>query len=128
MLRQDRMMKPKTRAITQVLLKRRRAAHSSLSKGVEYLIINHTIEYAELCHRAGNPCHPQSAGKYLTELAAWCQEKGWPPLNALAVQQVRDKSKRTPGAQYDEAPGCDLRRWKDQLLSCIAFEGYPEEV
>ncbi len=60
-----------------------------------------------------------SIGEPLDEIANWCYEHGFKPLNALAVENKR----RRPSPGYEEAPGCG--EWYDDIRKCVAFHGYP---
>ena len=82
------------------------------------------IPYGDLCESAGMAHLKNTAGKFLREIAEWCREKGWPPLNALAVNHAT----RMPGRGYDDAPGCSLDRWREQVAACIQFLDYPDTV
>ena len=82
------------------------------------------ITYSDLCERAGLAHLKATVGKYLREIAEWCQANGWPPLNALAVNHDTGR----PGHGYDNAPGCSLERWEDEATACIRFAGYPHVV
>jgi hypothetical protein len=81
------------------------------------------IAYADLCEFADLPrsyAHP--SGNFLVEIAEWCNERGWPPLNALAV----NGETRYPGEGYSEAPGCD--DWDRDVRRVIAFIDYPAQI
>jgi hypothetical protein len=80
-----------------------------------------TISYGVLCDHAGVPWLVQSLKPFLCEIAAWCAEKDWPPLNALPVRS----DTHMPGDGYDDAAGCSLITWADEVRRCIAFRGYP---
>src|SRR5260221_13743460 len=82
------------------------------------------IPYGTLCDRAGLPHLTRAVGSFLQEVAEWCRDKGWPPINSLAVNQ----DSRMPGEGYDLAPGCSLLHWPDQVKRCIAFAGYPDTI
>ena len=82
------------------------------------------ITYGVLCDRAGYPQVTQSVGRYLQEVAEYCNQRGWPPLNSLAVNQET----RIPGDNYDVAPRCSLLNWESEAKRCIQFEGYPVSV
>jgi hypothetical protein len=82
------------------------------------------IYYGTLCDRAGMPFLTHGVGQFLGEIAEWCDENGWPPLNALAV----NRETGMPGEGYDEASGCALLKWPEQVRKCIAFDGYPETL
>jgi hypothetical protein len=82
-----------------------------------------TIRYGTLCERAGVPWLTRSVGRPLQEIAEWCVDSGWPPINSLAVNDTG-----MPGGGYDGAPECDLLHWPDQAWDCIVFEDYPTTV
>lgn len=82
------------------------------------------VTYGDLCDRAGVPGVTRGVGRFLQEVAEWCHENGWPPLNSLAV----NADLRHPGDSYDLAPGCSLLTWPDEVAACIGFRGYPETV
>lgn len=82
------------------------------------------IPYGTLCERANVPDLTHAVGQYLAEVAEWCKDNGWPPLNSLAV----NRNARMPGHGYDGAAGCSVRDWPAQAEACIAFGGYPEHV
>jgi len=85
------------------------------------MVAESTISYGILCERAGVPFLTHSAGIFLGEIAEWCDEKGWPPLNSLAVNRATGM----PGGGFDGAAGCDLLLWPEQVRQCIVFDGYP---
>lgn len=82
------------------------------------------MAYGDLCERTGLSHLKPSVGKFLSEVAQWCLDNGWPPLNALAVNH----DTRRPGHGYDGAPGCSLARWEDEATACIKFGAYPALV
>lgn len=82
------------------------------------------IPYGDLCERAGYAELTQSVGRYLREIAEWCTDNGWPPLNALAVNGAT----RMPGDNYDLAPGCNILNWPDEAQQCVSFRTYPQRV
>ncbi len=82
------------------------------------------IAYGDLCDLAGLPDVDNSIGTFLREIAHWCYQNGWPPLNALAVNHQTQK----PGRGYDRAPGCSLANWRAEAAACINFSGYPDNV
>ena len=116
-------MKPEAGALAQALLNHQRTV--CRSPGREPTAIDGcVITYGDLCDRAGLPHLKPTVGKYLREVAHWCHDKGWPPLNALAVNHET----RRPGHGYDGAPGCSLERWQDEVAACINFAGYPDSI
>jgi len=82
------------------------------------------IPYGALCERAGLSYLSRNVGSFLREVAAWCHDNGWPPINSLAVNYAA----RMPGKGYGEAPGCSLQRWPQEVGACIQFLGYPDRV
>jgi hypothetical protein len=113
-------MSPIARALTRVLLEH----HGEVCVGHPFrppIIDRCVITYGDLCRRAGYPGIERGVGRYLQEVAAWCAERGWPPLNSLAVNQ----DTRIPGDNYDVAPGCSLLGWPGEVEHCITFGGYP---
>lgn len=46
-----------------------------------------TISYGDLARAASYPRHTRRLGPYLLEIAEWCERRGRPPLNALAVPE-----------------------------------------
>jgi len=80
-----------------------------------------SIRYRTLCERAGLQSLTRLAGNFLYEIAIWCDEKGWPPINALVVNQSG-----LPGEGYDTAPGGGYARWPEQVRRAITFKGYPD--
>ena len=66
----------------------------------------------------------QSAGGPLEEIAAYCKEKEWPPINALAV----NLDSRYPGDGYFSAPGCSpaLEGWVQDVGRVLACTEYPK--
>jgi hypothetical protein len=82
------------------------------------------IFYGNLCERAGLPFLTHGVGRFLGEIAEWCEENGWPPLNALAVNRATGM----PGEGYDGAAGSDLLHWPQQVRACMVFAGYPDTI
>lgn len=114
-------MTPEARALAQALLDRRQTFRRSRSdQGIP--IESCLISYGDLCKNAGLPHLTPTVGKFLREIAGWCHDNGWPPLNSLAVNHQT----RIPGLGYDAAPGCHLKSWRDEVEACIDFDGYPK--
>jgi hypothetical protein len=103
-------------ALAQVLLDHHRTACSP-GKDINSCL----IFYGSLCDRAHVPHLVRSVGHFLCEVAEWCEENGWPPINALAV----NRGSRMPGEGYDGAPGCSLTQWPDEARATVDFESYP---
>lgn len=82
------------------------------------------IVYGDLCEQAGLSHLKPHVGKLLREVAQWCHDKSWPPLNALAVNH----DTRRPGRGYDGAPGCSREHWQDEVMASIGFNGYPDFI
>jgi len=82
------------------------------------------IFYGDLCERAGVPFLTHGVGRFLGEIAEWCEENGWPRLNSLAVNRATGM----PGVGYDGAPGSDLLHWPEQVWQCMVFADYPETI
>lgn len=82
------------------------------------------ISYLTLCRQAGVPEMTQSAGGPLEQVAAYCDQNGWPPINALAV----NRNSRYPGEGYFSAPGCShtLEGWVEDVKAVLAFNQYPK--
>jgi len=115
-------MTDEAQALAQVLLNH----HRSLPEHPANLPENldpFTLRYGILCERAAVSHITRRVGSFLQEVAEWCDDNGWPPINSLAVNETR-----MPGEGYDGAPGCDLVHWPAQAWDCIVFEGYPTTV
>jgi hypothetical protein len=116
-------MTPEAERLAQALLDHHRQVCRSKreeTRGVDSCL----IAYGDLCERAGLPEIKSTAGKFLREVAEWCHQNRWPPLNSLAVNHET----RRPGRGYDRAPGCSLERWREDVARCVQFTGYPEVV
>jgi hypothetical protein len=114
---------PEAKALARTLLSHHRQVCRS-NAGSPPSIDRCLVTYGALCERAGVPHLTHTVGHFLEEVARWCEERGWPPINSLAV----NRETRMPGEGYDQAPGCSLLGWPAQLEKCIAFDGYPESV
>jgi hypothetical protein len=88
------------------------------------LIEEATIGYTRLLAQIGAPeSLARCIGPYLEEVAAWCQTKNLPPINALAINE----SFGTPGAGYYTAPGSH-GDWESEVRETIACKGYPPSI
>ncbi len=116
-------MSPEARALAQVLLDHHREVCRRPGEPLPS-IDSAVIPYGVLCERAGLSYLTHSVGPFLREIAVWCHENGWPPINSLAVNYAT----RMPGEGYDKAPGCSLPRWPEEVAACIDFLGYPGVV
>lgn len=79
------------------------------------------INYGRLCSLAGIPWLVRSVGPFLLEIAKWCDEHGYPPLNSLAV----NAESLLPGDSYDGAGNFRLANWPADVARCLTFGGYP---
>jgi hypothetical protein len=116
-------MSPEAQKLAQALLDHHRKVcglHSQVGSSVDSCL----IAYGDLCERAGLPHLKPTVGRYLREVAQWCHDSGRPPLNALAVNHDTQR----PGRGYDDAPGCSLKSWRDELAAAINFSGYPHFI
>lgn len=90
----------------------------------EDLIKEATISYKALLIKVGAPeSLAESIGNYLGEVAEWCDERGMPPVNALAI----NASFGMPGPGYFTAAGA-TEKWESDVRKCIAFKGYPSRM
>jgi hypothetical protein len=116
-------MSPEAQKLAQALLDHHRKvclSYTQTTPSVESCLIG----YGDLCERAGlSPLKP-NVGKILREVAQWCHDNDWPPLNALAVNH----DTRRPGRGYSSAPGCSREHWLDEVTACINFTSYPALV
>jgi hypothetical protein len=88
-------MKYESRQLANVLLRRHRAICQPLRRSGptdvdDQDIKDSIIPYGDLCEFANLPrsyAHP--SGNFLIEIAEWCNESGWPPLNAWRSTQKR---------------------------------------
>ena len=116
-------MTPEAQLLGQALLHHRRK-FCRLQSGETPNKDSCLIVYGDLCERAGLPHLKPIVGKFLREVAQWCHDSGWPPLNALAVNYDTQR----PGRGYDDAPGCSLKGWQEELAAVINFAGYPDLI
>lgn len=116
-------MTSQARALAQALLDHRQQVYCSQhGEGAE--MASCLITYGDLCERAGVSELKPIVGRFLREIAQWCHENGWPPLNSLAVNHASHR----PGHGYNDAPGCNLERWSDQVSACVSFADYPDTI
>lgn len=116
-------MRPESKALGQTLLDHHRRMVSQHPPGRSPILGRYTIRYGELCSRAGLPHLTRIVGSFLQDVAVWCQAAGYPPLNALAVNDTG-----MPGDGYDGAGDCEIVKWPDQAKNCILFTGYPAGI
>jgi hypothetical protein len=113
-------MSPEAQKLAQALLDHHKQVCRLQNKG-RASMDSCLIAYGDLCERASLSHLKPNVGKFLREIAQWCHDQNWPPLNALAVNH----HSRRPGRGYDGAPGCSLARWEDEATACIKFVEYP---
>jgi hypothetical protein len=116
-------MSPEARKLAQALLDHHKQVdrlQTEASAGVDSCLVT----YGDLCEKAGLSHLKPKVGRFLREVAQWCHDNGWPPLNSLAVNHET----RKPGRGYDGAPGCSRGRWQDEVTACINFAGYPNSI
>jgi hypothetical protein len=83
-----------------------------------------TIPYKALLIKVGAPeSLAESIGTYLGEVAEWCDSRGMPPVNALAI----NASLGMPGVGYFTAAGAS-EKWQSDVRKCIVFKGYPTRM
>ena len=91
------------------------------------------ISYSSLIQRAGVLAEARRLGGPLSEIAALCDLRGWPPLAALVVRQDCGQ----PGVGYFRRPGAPkidlatdehLREWQAEARACIAFDKLPRNA
>ena len=115
-------MRPEAIAMANVLLRHHKSIYEPIAKQVD--INSCVMAYGKMCDLAGVPWLMRNPGGFLEEIASWCSDNGWPPLNSLAV----NGESRMPGDGYDGARGCSLINWASEAEACIKFSGYPEKV
>jgi hypothetical protein len=114
-------LSPEAAALCQVLLNHQRAM-----VGAEHRLPfqDCLITYRDLCDEAEVPMLTDCINGSLWEIAEFCAENDWPPLNALVV----NARTREPHKSYNKAPGCSLNGWRDEAQRCLEFLYYPDLV
>jgi hypothetical protein len=74
------------------------------------------IRYEVLRSKAGVSYPAVGFGRPLRKVAEWCKRNGWPPLNALVVNQTG-----RPGTDYSRAPGCG-GQWDTDVRRCVVWK------
>lgn len=121
-------MRGESRALANALLDRHRTICRTLGRRDPDDVDDDDIKlsvvsYGDLCERAGlGRSFAHASRNFLYEIAQWCDEHDWPPLNALAVNEESHQ----PGEGYSKAPGCT--DWPDNVRRVIAFTSYPAHV
>ena len=123
----QRTMNPMSVDLGNALLKRHRAICISMPKEKEDVreedVKASILSYTDLLKSIGAPeSLAHTIGRYLFEVAAWCEDRGHPPVNALAVNGAL----RMPGAGYFTAPGGG--DWESEVRKCIAWGRYPSKI
>jgi hypothetical protein len=116
-------MSPEAQKLARVLLDHQRKVRQPL-KQTSPDVKPCLIVYGDLCERAGLAYLKPNVGKFLREVAQWCHDNDWPPLNALAVNHDTLR----PGRGYASAPGCSREHWEDEVKACIEFIGYRDLI
>ena|ERR1019366_3336665 len=114
-------MRAESRALCRELLLHHQAMTAAHPPGKHVITRRYTLAYGDLCSRAGVPHLTRIVGQFLAEVAEWCADSGFPPLNALAVNGTTG----VPGEGYDGAGGFAAVDWPDDVEACIRFNGYP---
>lgn len=116
-------MKGESKALLRALL----AHHQMVCRppGTRITDVNtRVISYGQLCTAAGVPWLVRSVGPFLLEIAEWCEQHGYPPLNSLAV----NGESLIPGDSYDGAGNFRLADWQTDVERCLTFPGYPSTL
>lgn len=114
-------LSPEAAALCQALLNHQRAIVGATKRPPFQECL---MTYRELCDAAGVPLLTQSISGCLWEIAEFCASNEWPPLNSIVV----NSRTREPGKDYEKAPGCSLRDWRDEAQRCLDFLHYPDLV
>jgi hypothetical protein len=117
-------MKPESRALGQTLLDLHRKQTATHPPGKRLVLKNYTMAYGDLCSAAKVGHLTRIVGGFLQEIAEWCAQNGYPPLNSLAVNGGMGQ----PGEGYDGAGGFKAIDWATDVEKCIRFTGYPPNM
>lgn len=119
-------MTGEARAICQALLDHHRAvvARHPPGAGTQIKIDRYLIAYGDLCQNAAVSWLVRKVGPRLLEVAKWCRDQGYPPLNSLAVNATT----RVPGDGYDGAGGFKGAEWPAEVESCVRWRDYPSTI
>ena len=122
-------MSEEARAVANVLLAHHREVcrpvRIATEKISDDLVNDCTLTYGTVCERAHMQDLTHIVGRFMGEIAEWCADNTWPPLNSLAV----NAESWIPGGGYDGAGGiCEQQLWPQQVRACIKFRKYPREV
>jgi hypothetical protein len=111
-------------AISRAILRALLAHHRQVCQPPGTRLFNvsqRVISYGQLCDSAGVPWLAQRVGPFLLEIAEWCEQHHYPPLNSLAV----NAESLIPGDSYDGAGDFLLTDWPADVERCLTFTGYP---
>jgi len=123
MIRSDTLETDEARMLANILLEHHRYLRGHLWLTPDTVQPKHMLPYGELCTRAGLGYLPLGLDHFLGQVAYWCQSKGLPPLNALAV----NAQTKMPGDGYYAVAGSHLNWWSN-VQACIACGKYPQQV
>ncbi len=112
------------RALANALLRKHAAAVETYPVGKTIARNNYLISYGDLCAVAKVPVSPLAIGPYLSEIAEWCRDEQFPPLNALAVNATT----KQPGSSYNGAGGFKFASWPTDVEACVRWTKYPPSV
>ncbi len=120
-------MNPLSLELGDALLQRHNQVCSNMPKQESAVKDKHIqaaiISYKDLLASIGAPeSLAPSIGKFLSEVARWCVDRRYPPVNALAVNGAL----RRPGVGYFLAPGG--ADWDAEVKKCIACDRYPLRI
>lgn len=116
-------MRPEARALGNALLEHHRVITTKHPPGKKVFPAKYTIRYGVICDRAKVPHVVRIVGSFLGEVAEWCAQNHYPPLNALAVNESGQ-----PGEGYDGAGGFKIVNWPSEVEQCIRFTAYPIRI
>jgi len=116
-------MRPEAYRLGQALLDHHHRRTAQVPPGRAVIPANYTVRYGTLCADAGVSHILRVVGQFLGEIADWCSTHGYPPLNALAVNDTG-----LPGDGYDGAGGFKIVNWPAEVEQCIRFTGYPVKM
>jgi len=117
-------MREEAHALGQALLGHHHATTTANPPGRHVIISRYTISYSDICARAGAEHLTRIVGSFLGELAQWCADNRYPPLNSLAVNSTTGQ----PGEGYDGAGGFKAINWATEVEQCIRWTGYPAKM
>jgi len=117
-------MRAESRALGQALLDHQRVTTARYPPKSHVTLKRYLIPYGDLCRRADVPHLVRVVGGFLEEVASWCEDQGFPPLNSLAINSTLGM----PGDGYDNAGGFKLANWPADARACVRFTKYPSTI